>query len=53
MDTEHKLMLTSLGSDIWVGEWEVLIIVCKIGYKDVLYNTGEYSHYFVITVNGV
>ena len=35
------------------GEWEVLIIVCNIGYKDVLYNTREYSHYFVIAVNGV
>jgi len=26
---------------------------CKIGYKDILYNTEEYSHYFVITLNGV
>ena len=38
---------------IYGGGWEVLIIVCKIGYKDVLYNTREYSHSFVIAVNGV
>ena len=41
MDTEHKLMVTSLGSDIWVGEWEVLIIVCKIDYKDICTTLGN------------
>ena len=25
----------------------------KISKKDILYSTGKYSHYFVITLNGV
>ena len=25
----------------WVGEWEVQTFGCKIGYKDILYNTGD------------
>ena len=47
-DIENKLVLTSVGvgaeggvGNRGMGEWEVQTIGCKIGYKDVLYNTGN------------
>ena len=46
-------MVPSVGGDLGVGQWELQTIGYKIGYKDLLYNTGEYSQYFLITVNGV
>ena len=33
-------------------DWEIHTSVCKIVYKDVLYKLGEYSQYFLITING-
>ena len=32
------------GSNIGVEEWDVQTIGCKIGYKDVLYNTGNIAY---------
>ena len=40
---ENKLVITSGGreagrSKIGVGNWKVQIIMCKLSYKDILYN---------------
>ena len=40
------------GRDKWGRELRDTTIMCKISYKDILYNT-EYSQYFTITINGV
>ena len=36
------------GDNIEVEDWEVQTIGCKIGHRDVLYNTGNIAN-FVIT----
>ena len=33
--------------------WRVQAIIYKINGKNILYNIGEYSKYFIITVNGI
>ena len=43
---------TSGESEVGISKYKLLCIK-YISNKDVLYNTGTYSHYFVITLNGV
>ena len=45
MDTENKLMVTNgKRGNIWIGEWETRIKGCKIGSKDILFNTGNMAN---------
>ena len=32
---------------------EKLLYIKYISYKDILYSSGKYSHYFIITLNGI
>ena len=43
---------TSGESEVGISKYKLLCIK-YISNKDVLYNTGTYSHYFVINLNGV
>ena len=40
-----------MGEGQYWGEWQVQIVECKVGYKDILYTTGHIAKYVVITVN--
>jgi len=57
-DTENRLVVT-VGRQgrgiVGVREGAIQTIQCKIGCKDVLciIQHGDYSQYFVITINGV
>ena len=45
MDKENQLMVTNgKRGNIWIGEWETRIKGCKIGSKDVLFNTGNMAN---------
>ena len=41
------------GAIIGVVDQEVQTAMYKISYKNILYSTGKYSHYFIIILNGV
>ena len=54
--TENKQVVTSgkrEGGTRQVGDEEIQTIMNKIRYKDILYSTENYSHYFIITLNVV
>ena len=48
-DSQYRELVVTSGErkgrgNISVGEWEVQTIGCKIGYRDILYNTGKISN---------
>lgn len=58
-DTENKLVLPEgrgkrRGASLEYGsKWYKLLCMKQINNKDILYGTVNYSHYHVITFNGV
>ena len=58
-DTESNLVLTSgerkerAGAIGYEIKSQKLLCIKKLSNKDILYKTWKYSHYFIITLNGV